>query len=466
MKTRRLRCLGLLLLVFFTFSIFIPSISLATAPIGEWKFDEGSGLLTIDSSGQGKTGRLWGSTIEWVEGIRNKALQFAGSSDYVQVPASLDSLGNWSVTAYIKPTGSSGGYVYSEKYSENNRYLSISITSDKRIKVETWHAFRPGWDSYQTDPGKVTLNEWNHLMVTLENGGVAAKSGTVKCYVNGELAGQGFLGCCWSGPVGALWTVGSSTTLTRLGKNSPELNFDNVYPWSQMTPETKDGQSVVRIPKFYYRRTYIDGKHEFWIADKPLAGFKVHPAFIRGGVEKPYVLVGADKFGAGQTIGACRSTAQGYGAGWGLIDIQTWSAIQMLWLVEYADTDSQKFSDNYRGINGLWTNPGQWIDGFDARDYRVYIAGKDTGLTLPNSGWIKNWHYSPDYDWLFLPSAVGGSESTYIPDRIWMNSGTQVACAGFSYSYTGTYAGLFCWNVYHSSDYAASDLGARALHIP
>ena len=52
--------------------------------------------------------------------------------------------------------------------------------------------FRPGWDSYQTDPGKVTLNEWNHLMVTLENGGVAAKSGTVKCYVNGELAGQGF----------------------------------------------------------------------------------------------------------------------------------------------------------------------------------------------------------------------------------------------------------------------------------
>ena len=277
--------------------------------------------------------------------------------------------------------------------------------------------------------------------------------------------------------VGASWVVGESTELTRLGVGvgkSSGIDFDSLYPWSEMKPDFKDEQTVVRIPKFYYKRTYDGVKHEFWIADKPTAGFKVHPAFIRDGEVKDYIYVGANKFGTSQTIDACRSTAQGYGAGWGLIDIQTWSAIQMLWLVEYADTDSQKFSynyrgiisDNYRGINGLWTNLGQWIDGFEARDRRVYIVGQDTGFTLPeDSGWIGNWHCSDTYDWLFLPSAEGGSKNTYIPDYIWKGNGTRVACAGFD-SHHSAADGLFFWTVCYSSDFASSDVGARALHIP
>ena len=88
MKISKLSCIGLLFLVFFSFSIFIVSNPVAATSIGEWKLDEGTGLLANDSSGQEKTGRLWGA-VQWVDGIINKALQFTGPTDYVQVPPSI-----------------------------------------------------------------------------------------------------------------------------------------------------------------------------------------------------------------------------------------------------------------------------------------------------------------------------------------------------------------------------------------
>ncbi len=51
MKISKLSCIGLLFLVFFSFSIFIESNPVAATSIGEWKFDEGTGLLANDSSG-------------------------------------------------------------------------------------------------------------------------------------------------------------------------------------------------------------------------------------------------------------------------------------------------------------------------------------------------------------------------------------------------------------------------------
>jgi hypothetical protein len=196
MKISKLSCIGLLLLVFFSFSIFIESNSVAATSIGEWKFDEGYGIETYDSSGQGKTGRLWGP-VDWVEGINNKALQYTGAGK-VEVPGSitgsLNTLCNWSISIYVKPTGTGEGYVYSERDDANNLCLYVSVTADNRIKVATNHSLRPGWDIYQTDPNKIKRNEWSHLVVTLENGGLLAKSGRVKCYVNGVLVGQGPLG--------------------------------------------------------------------------------------------------------------------------------------------------------------------------------------------------------------------------------------------------------------------------------
>ena len=44
--------------------------------VGWWSFDEGSGTVAGDSSGNGNTGTIYGAT--WVTGIYGKALSFDG----------------------------------------------------------------------------------------------------------------------------------------------------------------------------------------------------------------------------------------------------------------------------------------------------------------------------------------------------------------------------------------------------
>jgi hypothetical protein len=486
---KSLSCLVLLCFIFSLVSICAESASVVAAPIGEWKFDEGTGTSAGDTSGKGKHGAITGA--QWVEGFLNKALQFVGTDQFVKVAPSIAGLSNWSFSAYVKPTGTGDSYVYSEKNPETN--FCIVITGDDRIRVRTYHELRDNdmWDSYQTNGGVISRDEWNHLVVTLENGERAAGSGTVMCYVNGTLVGEGRLGSSFprTDVFGVSWTYGSSTALTRLGAakgKTAGADFSSLYPWREMEQLTQDGQVVIKIPKFYYKRTYSSNsnKHEFLIAENPVAGFKLHPAFMRDGAEKSYVLVGTGVINAGKTRKYCRDEALSIGTGWGIIDIQTWSAIQMLYLVEYANNNSQSaIADaSYRGITGLWTNPGQWIDGINIKntERQAYIAEsgffdnkftdnyKPTGIYLPaGSGYIVNWAYSPDADWLLLPSAVGGNGSTYIPDYFYQNWGAaadKVACGGFStYSHN---AGLFYWDVCYSSGSADSDIGARLLYIP
>ena len=65
------------------------------------------------------------------------------------------------------------------------------------------------------------------------------------------------------------------------------------------------GQVMVYQPKFYYRMVPLKlepiagsigfhiRKARYYVSDTPKAGFKLHPAFIKDGTERPYVLIGA-----------------------------------------------------------------------------------------------------------------------------------------------------------------------------
>lgn len=52
--------------------------------VGEWHFDEGSGNIAKDSSGNGYDGIIHGAT--WVDGKFGKALSFDGVDDYITKP--------------------------------------------------------------------------------------------------------------------------------------------------------------------------------------------------------------------------------------------------------------------------------------------------------------------------------------------------------------------------------------------
>jgi len=61
--------------------------------VGYWSFDEGSGEMAKDGSGNGNDGSLENGT-EWTAGKFGDAVQFDGTDDYVDV----GNAGNLSIT--------------------------------------------------------------------------------------------------------------------------------------------------------------------------------------------------------------------------------------------------------------------------------------------------------------------------------------------------------------------------------
>jgi hypothetical protein len=140
-----------------------------------------------------------------------------------------------------------------------------------------------------------------------------------------------------------------------------------------------DGNVMVEIPKFWYRHTLAGTVNTWEVADGPLAGFVVHPAFIKAGVEVSHRYIGAydacyldatdglyksglnldnmsanldlanDKLASvsgvyplvGVTRAQCRTLAANNGTGWHQLDFALWSAVQMLYLTEYGTFNSQ-----------------------------------------------------------------------------------------------------------------------------
>lgn len=137
-----------------------------------------------------------------------------------------------------------------------------------------------------------------------------------------------------------------------------------------------DGQVMVQIPKFYMRQEYFNNKIRWAISLQKLAGFQLHPAFFKDGVEVNYRYYSAfegsmfdasagamtakalihtnlyatgDKFCsvAGQwpktaeTWQEYDSGSEARGTGWRNIDFALNSAVQLLYLIEYASFQSQ-----------------------------------------------------------------------------------------------------------------------------
>ena len=67
--------------------------------------------------------------------------------------------------------------------------------------------------------------------------------------------------------------------------------------------------------------------------------------------------------------------------------------------------------------------------------------------------------------WAFYPTAVGGSETTYIPDYAYYYSGWRVLFVGGNWG-DGGYAGLFYFYANNTSSNAHSSVGARLLFHP
>ena len=315
-------------------------------------------------------------------------------------------------------------------------------------------------------------------------------------------------------------------------------DFDNCYPWNAITRETlSTGDVMVKIPKFWYYRYEIGDVEYIKIADTADAGFKLHPAFNHGGVETDYIYVGAYKTSEGnvsasgmaplvsQTRATTRTNAKGKGEGWGIIDISTVSAIQMLILVEFANNDVQsvigrgycdgnsaacntgtcdsvpnltgrpagtdgKIDVVWRGIEGFWGNVYEWVDGINSSaGISTYVCNDPSKYGDDNytdAGYTYVWGLPTGEGYIELESLVGGEEGSeydyvFLPWTVG-NAGIVRFCdyykrggAGNDYSEfrrggawsEGDKCGLFAakFNVQSTAD-KGEDTGSRLLYIP
>lgn len=194
-----------------------------------------------------------------------------------------------------------------------------------------------------------------------------------------------------------------ATSLSGTG-SSP---FDNIQPWAGMKRyniidgvvsyseddagfSMTDYDTVVYIPEFWYRVEKDTTKKRWTWAISPTAqsGFTKHPGSGRY-LGRYHTTGTSSAIGVKSGVNPLASTsitnfstyAANKGAKWFLMDIATWSALQMLYLVEFANFDSQT-------VLGTGNNSGS-VKATGITDDAVYHTLKVSGNSNQYR-WIEN----------------------------------------------------------------------------
>ncbi len=163
--------------------------SLDTGLLGLWRFDEGSGTTSADSSGNGNTATLFNGP-SWVTGYSGDAVEMDGVNSSVQA-----NIGTWfgsnntlSVSAWTYVNANSNGPVVGIAGTNgwNMPFLSVRGST-----VYGWIWGVPGIDQ-TTSPlaATVGLNAWHFLAITYDPNGGGAGVGQELFYVDGVVAGS------------------------------------------------------------------------------------------------------------------------------------------------------------------------------------------------------------------------------------------------------------------------------------
>ena len=326
-----------------------------------------------------------------------------------------------------------------------------------------------------------------------------------------------------------------------VGTGSGSSPFDNYMPWMGMEEYNiintsgkvlnKKGESgftrtnisvpvMVKIPEFYYKIERVGSIFRYYVADGPVDGLSLHPGsgdnylgrYEAGEASSGTMgLILASYSGTTPSVSKTRSTFRDYArnmaSGFQLRDIAAWCAYDLLYLVEYADFNSQEkigpgivndtaahktgetdamvyhtgranSGDNaavqYRGIENPWGNVSEFIDGINILTQVAYICTepesyaddttdnyKSSGFTTPDSGFIKELGFSSGFPWALLPDTTGGgSSTTYIPDFVYSSLGEKVLNVG-GHITSEQEAGLFFFHAGATSLGKSDKIGAR-----
>lgn len=406
-----------------------------------------------------------------------------------------------------------------------------TVTCTKGSKTQSKTASATGTvDFTVTESGTYTITATKSGETAEDTATITADGQTV----NVKLAYRHIYGVVWDGTSTTVWSRTDEAasfvnpTPYRAGATSYGSPFDNLYPWSGMVRVTDAvAGELVAIPKFWYKWTKSGNSLKLQIADKETDGFHVSPAHADRGDgkgERDIVYIGRyhcntnnykSQSGVKPKANITRSTARtsihNLGSNIWQSDIRMRMTIWMLYLVEFADWNSQKtigkgcgnnsatenmgYTDSmpyhtgttlasrdsyglgtqYRYIEGLWDNVYDWGDGCYYNSNGLNIINTPSSFSdnsggiavgVPSSGWPSAFTVATvaGLEWVIYPTASGGSETTYSADYWNFNASNLCLFFGGYYGQSGN-RGLFyvsCASASGSSAY----IGCRLQKLP
>ncbi|MDD2828318.1 MAG: alginate lyase family protein [Sulfuricurvum sp.] len=130
---------------------------------------EGSGLVAVDSSGNGKNGTLNGAT-SWGSGrVSGSALAFDGTSGSLSLPSGIMAdIGDFTISVWMNwAGGNSGNQRLFDFGSSDIAYLALLLNgSNKTMRVATTGTMWYGEHNINA-PSAISTNTWVHVAVTL-----------------------------------------------------------------------------------------------------------------------------------------------------------------------------------------------------------------------------------------------------------------------------------------------------------
>ena len=337
-------------------------------------------------------------------------------------------------------------------------------------------------------------------------------------------------GASWDGSSTTKWTrtddaAGFTDPVPAVNNGNGSSPFDDLLPWSGMVKSERTGGTMVAIPKFWYKLTQNGNGMKIQIADKEVDGYSVSPAHMDRGDgkgERDVVYIGRyhchtsnwKSQTGGQpktniTRSSARSSIHALGSNIWQMDFAIRFTIWLLYIVEFADWNSQakigygcspsgnKFNmgatDNmkyhtgttvasrtsygccqYRNIEGLWDNVFDWCDGcyYDGNGLNIIknpsqFSDRSNGVSVgtPSDGHPSKFSVKTNGGFpLFIPTQASGSDSTYSCDYWGFRSSYPCLRVGGHY-FQDTGRGLFYVHYGYAPD-SDSDLGCRLQELP
>ncbi len=279
--------------------------------------------------------------------------------------------------------------------------------------------------------------------------------------------------------------IRSQSDLTNNIKN----DFDELYPWSEIKTVNVDANGNINayigdsnfswyslyvmtiIPEFWYKRWQDENYEYIQIAESEVKGFTKSERFMvsrydASGSTSAIRSRSSDEPLVSTTLYNFQESAKKIGTGWHIMDWK-YFILQLLYLVEYADYNSQdilgygavlpsivnnggcdslkmksgslandkKTPIIYRGVENIFGNVAVRLDGIIIKDKVPCICynpanysdlNKYTSLNYTlttQSGYIKKVGCDSNHSLVQMAIEVGGSSTTYIPDIFNANTG-------------------------------------------